>query len=98
MSATSNTFECFRDCIGRTVVGVMRDALPASRRDIAEGTKTLVFDDGTGLTVASNGSYWRESKRAIEQAIGMRMRELESAQRDIQDVLEAAGALEEIVT
>jgi hypothetical protein len=56
MAATSNTFECFRDVIGLKVVGVLKDAMPPSRRDLAAGTKTLVFEDGTGLTFAPNGS------------------------------------------
>jgi hypothetical protein len=88
----SNTFDCFRECVGKRVVGVLRDAMPPCRRDIAAGTKTLVFDDGTGLTIASNGSYWTERKDEIDRAIRIRREELEANHRDIQDVLDLAGA------
>lgn len=91
--AASNTFECFRECIGLRVVGVLKDALPVNRRDLNRGTKTLVFEDGSGLTVASNGSYWRESKEQIDRAIAVRKRELDALQTDVRDVLETAGAM-----
>lgn len=79
--AASNTFEAFRECIGHKVVGVLKDAMPPSDRGLAAGTKTLVFEDGTGFTMAPNGSYWRESKKEIDRAISIRKRELETNER-----------------
>lgn len=93
--AASNTFDCFRECIGLRVVGVLRDAMPVSDRGLAKGTKTLVFEDGTGLTMAPNGSYWRESSNEIDRAISVRKRELDALNRDVADVLATAGALED---
>ncbi len=92
--ASANTFDCFRECVGKKVVGVLNGAIPTSRRDLAAGTKTLVFDDGTGLTIASNGSYWTERKDEIERAIRIQKAKLEANERDIQDVLTVAGAME----
>ena len=65
----SNTKECFTDCIGKTVLGCLFDAFPSNRRDLAAGTKTIVFDDGTGLTIASNGSFWPENRKDVETVI-----------------------------
>lgn len=93
MAATSNTFECFRDVVGLKVVGVMKDALPAHRADLKKGNKTLVFEDGTGLTFNGRGSYWRESKENVDAAVRLRRRELADTERDIRDVLTLAGAV-----
>lgn len=90
--AASNTFDCFRECVGLKVVGVLKSAMPPSDRRLAAGTKTLVFEDGTGLTIAPNGSYWRERKDEIDKAIRIRQRELEANRSDIEDVLVTAGA------
>ena len=91
--ASSNTKECFRESIGRTIVGVLFNALPFGRYDLAQGTTTMVFDDGSGLTVASNGSFWQESRDVVERAVASQRGELERAKADLEDVLRVAGAL-----
>jgi hypothetical protein len=88
----SNTKDCFREIVGKQVKGVLFDALPVGGRgDLSDGTKTLVFDDGTGLTISSSGTYWRESANEISRAIEIARAKLKSAKRDIEDVLIAAG-------
>jgi hypothetical protein len=91
MSPASNTHDAFSDFIGQKVVGVLFNALPANRRDIASGTKTLVFDDGRGLTFAGNGSFWIDSVEEVRRATDVRRRELEATQRELAGVLELAG-------
>jgi|WetSurSiteA1Bulk_404760.scaffolds.fasta_scaffold141295_1 hypothetical protein len=73
------------------VKGVLFDALPVGRQDLAMGTETLIFDDGTGLTFASNGSYWRESAEHVVRAIDQRKRALREAHSEIAEVLALAG-------
>lgn len=92
MVAASNTKDCFRECVGMRVKGVLFDALPNSSQHLASGTKTIVFEDGTGLTIASNGSFWREGSEEVGRAIKSKRSELEANKRDIKDVLIAAGA------
>jgi hypothetical protein len=89
--AASNTKDCFREFVGQRVKGVLFNALPVGRADLNSGTKTLIFEDGRGLTIASNGSFWIDSKSDIAQAIDVAKDELENIQRDLQDVLEASG-------
>ena len=91
MSAASNTRECFIDCIGLKVSGVLFDALPLSRRDLRAGKRTLLFEDGTGLSISANGSFWRESKNDIFGAIREKEAELASASNEHRAVLELAG-------
>lgn len=91
--AASNTKDCFRECIGKKVIGVLFDALPRNRKDLSAGTKTLVFDDKTGLTITSEGAFWLETKEEIEFAVHERRRELESCKREIEDVLQVAGVI-----
>jgi hypothetical protein len=88
---SANTKDCFRECIGRTVVGVLFDALPVNRRDIAAGTKTLVLDDGRGLTIASNGSFWIDSAEEVARAIRSKRQQLAATQSELEGVLELAG-------
>ncbi len=90
MSA-SNTKECFRDCVGKKVVGVMFGALPLGDASIASGTKTLVFEDGTALTISASGSFWQESPTDVERAIAAKKAELTALSRDLQDVIDLAG-------
>lgn len=90
---TANTHACFSEFIGQKVVGTLFNALPASRRDIAAGTKTLVFEDGRGLTIASNGSYWVDSADEVQRAVGIRERELKATQGELAGLLEMAGAV-----
>lgn len=88
----SNTKDCFRAFIGHKVKGVLFDALPMGRCDLADGNKTLVFDDGRGLTIANNGSYWVESAEDVREAISTTKKRLQSAKKDIEDVLQLTGA------
>ena len=89
--AASNTKECIRECIGRTIIGVLFDACPPHRKDLSAGTKTFVFDDGTGLTFAMNGSFWQVSTDEITRAVRMRRAELDRVVADLKDVLAMAG-------
>lgn len=89
--ATSNTPECFRTFVGQKVVGILIDALPVNRADLNRGTKTLVFEDGRGLTIASNGSYWVERPEEVRRAIAATQRKLEDVQRDLAGTIELAG-------
>lgn len=91
----SNTRDCFRSCVGKRVTGVLFDALPPRRQDLSRGTKTLIFDDGTALTMASNGSFWVELPSDVRQAIDERQKALEGVQAEICEVLVAAGAREQ---
>lgn len=90
---TSNTRECFSEFIGQRVIGALFDAFPVSRRDLAGGTKTLVFEDGRGLTIASNGSFWVENPDEVRRAVDSKTRELQKAGNEIEAVLKLAGAL-----
>lgn len=85
--ATSNNRDCFTECIGKRVRGVLFDAV----RSAGANTYTLVFDDGTGLTLAGNGSYWRDSQAEIKKAIVNKRRELDKAQSELRRVLTLAG-------
>lgn len=89
----SNTKECFREQVGKKVVGVLFDAMPPGRRDIASGTKTLLFDDGSGLTISSKGTFWCEHPEDVKRAIAEAHTALCCNQRDLKDVLDAAGVL-----
>lgn len=88
----SNTKDCFREFIGQRVKGCLFDALPPGKQELANGTKTLVFEDGRGLTIAANGSYWIDSAEVITRALGPARDRLQAAQRDMQDLIELAGA------
>lgn len=89
---TANTRACFEEFIGQKMVGVLFDALPTNRRDIAAGTKTLIFEDGRGLTISSTGTYWVESARDVKAAADRVRRKLEETERNLRGVLELAGA------
>lgn len=89
--AASNTKDCFKEVIGKSVIGVLFDALPVGRHDLAQGTKTLVFDDGTGLTISSNGSFWRENAEDVKRAIDIKGQELAATKDCIEAVLALAG-------
>jgi hypothetical protein len=91
--AASNTKECFRECVGKKVVGVLFDAMPPGRTDLSCGTKTLLFDDGSGLTISSKGTFWVEHPEEIKRAIAEAHGALRRNQRDLKDVLDAAGVL-----
>ena len=87
----SNIHAAFSTFIGCTVKGVLFDTLPLGRRDLSSGTKTLIFDCGWGLTIASNGSYWPESPSDIERAISYAKTRLQSNREEIESVLALAG-------
>ncbi len=91
--AASNTKDCFRECVGKKIVGVLFGALPLNDADIANRTKTLVLDDGTGLTISSNGTFWRESAKDIRRAVDLKRDELNVTNREIVEVLALAGEL-----
>lgn len=92
MSTAANTQRCFSEFIGQRVIGVIFNALPVARRDIAAGTKTIVFEDGRGLTISSTGSYWIDSADDVRRATDAKARELETVAREIKSVLDLAGA------
>lgn len=87
----SNTKDCFRECIGKTIRGFLFDALPAFRPDLAKGNKTLIFEDGTGLTISNTGAYWLDSAFDISRALAERKLQLDRNSQDIRDALLAAG-------
>lgn len=87
----ANTRECFSEFMGQKVVGVLFDALPWSRKDIARGTKTLVFEDGRGLTISSKGTYWIESADDVARAIRRRQDDLAQTERELLGTLALAG-------
>lgn len=89
--AASNTHDCFREMVGRTVKGVMFDALPVGQPDLSTGTKTLIFDDGRGLTFTIAGAFWIDSTEDVKQAISEKISVLETIKRDLQDTLKLAG-------
>jgi hypothetical protein len=89
--AASNTKDCFREFVGQTVRGVMFDALPISDARLASGTKTLVFEDGRGLTISSSGTFWIESIKDIKAAVKVQRERLVQAEKDVKDVLILAG-------
>jgi hypothetical protein len=86
----SNTKDCFRACIGKRIKGLLFDALPVGRDDLAAGSKTMIFEDGTGLVIASNGSFWLENEREIQRAVECHRSELEALKREIADVIAVA--------
>lgn len=89
---TANTRECFSEFVGQKVVGVLFDALPLSRADLRAGTKTLIFEDGRGLHIHSNGSFGIVTKEDVDSAIRATQRRIEATQRDLAGVLDLAGA------
>ena len=89
--AASNTKEAVRELIGRKVVGVLFDALPINKADLQSGNKTLVFEDGSGFTFSSNGSFWRETTNDIGRAVAILEKRLSNNQRELEGILEVAG-------
>lgn len=91
-NVASNTRDCFSTWIGCKVVGVLFDAMPPRRKDLSGGTKTLIFEDGYGLTISSHGTFWVEKPDDIQWALREKRRELEATGAELESVLEAAGA------
>jgi hypothetical protein len=86
MAATRSTRDCFRECIGKRVVGVLFDALPEYDPDLARGGKALVFGDGTALTIMGSGTYWITQAEEVRRAIQEKQSGLARIQRDIADL------------
>ncbi len=93
--STANTHDCIRGLIGKTIVGVLFNALPTNRRDLASGNKTLVFEDGTGFTFSSKGTFWSETATDIARAVNTKHEELRLVEQDIRDVLVVAGVTDD---
>ena len=91
--AASNTKDAVRELIGRRIVGVLFDTLPLGRADLNSGTKTLVFDDGSGFTFTAHGTFWQESQQEIARAVSVAQKQLSDVQREVEGVLSLAGAL-----
>lgn len=91
MSAASNTHDCFREFVGQRLTGLLFNALPVNRMDIAGGTRSMIFEDGRALTMASNGSYWIDSAEEVQRAVARKQRELETIEREIREVLAVAA-------
>jgi hypothetical protein len=87
----SNTKDCFREFVGQRVKGLLFDALPNGRDNLSSGTKTIIFEDGRGLTIAGNGSFWIDGPDEINLAIKRSKAELKRISRDLSDVLALAG-------
>jgi hypothetical protein len=88
--ATANTLECIEEFKGQALRGV----LTGNRKNAITGvtsTKTLIFEDGRGLTFSSNGSYWTESAEEIAERVKKIVGELERAGESARRTLEAIG-------
>jgi hypothetical protein len=93
---SSNTNDCFSEFIGQKVVGVLFDALPPLIRRGEYSTRTLIFEDGRGLTIASNGSFWIDNAEAVARAVKRTRRHLEATQNQLAGVVAlATGSSEE---
>jgi hypothetical protein len=84
---SSNTRECFSEFIGQKIIGVLFN-VPTSRG--RENTKTIVFEDGRGLTI-QNGSFWIEEKEFVAQAIQKRIDELSQVEKELSGLVKLAG-------
>lgn len=87
----SNTKEAIRELVGRRIIGVMFDALPLNDRKLQAGNKTLIFEDGTGFTFNTTGSFWLETSNDIGRAVAVVRSQLEATQQELAGVLELAG-------
>jgi hypothetical protein len=92
--AASNTKDCFRECVGKRIKGVVFNSSPINSRELSKGTKTLIFDDNTGLTITANGSFWNESVVDVESIIKNKKDELKKLETEICEVLSIAGVEE----
>jgi hypothetical protein len=87
----ANTRGCFNEFVGQRLIGLLFDALPVNRRDIAAGTRTLIFEDGRGLTIAPNGSYWIDSADEVARAVRDTARKLDVTAAQLREALAVAG-------
>lgn len=88
-----NTREAFADFIGKKCIGVLFGALPLTNPGIARRCKTLVFEDGRGLTFSDNGSFWIEDAADVKAAVRAKENELRRVGSEIESVLALAGAV-----
>lgn len=88
---TANTRDCFSEWIGNYVTGVIFDALPLQRPDLAIGSKALIFDDGRALVIHGNGSFYVAGRLDVEAAVQRKVQELERASGELAEVLRLAG-------
>ena len=89
-----NTPDCFMKLFGKKLTGVVFNALPhgeAGRNDRVKGTKTLLFENGEGITVYNGGFYRWESSYNISVAIKQRVQELRAAEFKIMDEIGLMG-------
>jgi hypothetical protein len=80
----SNSRECLESFIGARLTGVLLDAYADA------SYKTLIFDDGRGLTFSGEGAFWAESKEGISRAIARRKAELKKTQIELEKMLKLA--------
>ena len=92
-SIASNTKECVRACIGKRIVAVLIDAVPAHMPDLSRGVRTFVFDDGTGFSFSSKGSYWLDGVGSIRLAVKAKRAALEELSAALEETLRADGLL-----
>jgi len=90
----SNSRECWESTISKRIVGVLMGALPINDAGIAGRCKSLIFDDGTALTVCNNGSFWTERAEDVKRAIERKHKELAAIDVEMHSTLAAAGALD----
>lgn len=88
--AASNTEECLLELRGRTIVGVLMNATHATT---SQSTRTLLLDDGTGITWNERGAFWRESANDVKRVLDARIKELEKTQDALSRMPEHAGAV-----
>jgi hypothetical protein len=91
MVAAANTRECILQHRGKKIIGALFGALPIGRADLADGTVTIVLDDGSGLTFSSTGAYWTEPKDDVSRAIGRIREQLEASSAMSAEYLRLAG-------
>jgi hypothetical protein len=89
MGAASNTVECVLEHRGKVIAGVMMGQLPLGRADLASGTVTIIFTDGSGFTF--RGSFWSETKDDVSRALGRFREQMEAAGLFAAEALRLAG-------
>lgn len=82
----SNTLDCFHEFVGQRLVGLTLGRTPSGSE-----VRTLVFEDGRGLSISSNGSYWVSPAEVVRCRIDEMRDELERTRRDIERVLALSG-------
>jgi hypothetical protein len=84
--------DVFTSCVGRTVVGVLTDAIPQGRYDEAAGSLALVFDDGTALLWHSRmNRVCRVSVEDVAAVVADRTAQLEKLSEQLTEMQTLAG-------